>query len=109
MFELVRCEMEKEKKRKGLKDHGKICINCADCGTQLMEFWITQTNDELTEKGQESLSNKILVRCGICGGKSYIHTIEGYFHAGVPHDNMGFEPLDEKSDDCDHIFKAWKS
>ncbi len=97
------------KDKKGLENYQKIIGECADCGTPLLEFWVTISNETLIKRGIDPITNKILVKCGICGGRSYIKTVNGSFHVGAASDDIVFEPLDEQIEDCDYVFKAWKS
>jgi len=98
----------KERQPMGLQDHGTVDIACADCGEILMEFLIVQTNEELSKRGLDPMSCKVMVRCGLCNGKSYIQEVHGQFYPGTPSDEMSFEPTGEKIDGCDFVFKAWK-
>jgi hypothetical protein len=96
-----------EKQLLGLKDRGKITIDCVDCGQPLMIFQICKTNADLTKEGLSPVECKVLVDCGLCGGQSYISKIEGQFYPGSPSDQMCFENI-ENNDKCDFAFRAWR-
>lgn len=92
----------------GLKDRGQATIHCADCSCELMVFQITKNNKDLVADDINPIATRIMVHCGMCGGSSYIRTLEGQFYPGAPKDNMGFEPIEcENSDTCDVCFRAW--
>ncbi len=94
----------------GLTDEGCMDIDCADCGQDLMVLQKTKSNATLIQEGESPIKTVILVLCEICGGRSYLKTVEGQFYPGSPNDEMGFEPVDaDEWDHADIVFKAWKS
>lgn len=107
--------MQPEQHRKpSLKNRGEIAVACADCGTALMSFLVVRNNDDLRALPQpvEPITTRVRCDCGICGGKSYVHTIEGQFYPGAAQDNIAFEPLDRDEQNGEGhavtTFKAWR-
>jgi hypothetical protein len=98
------------KKSLGLQNRGIEKIECADCGALLMVFQITKSNKDLNDESSSSVITKVVVDCGLCGGLSYVKTINGQFYPGAANDNMLFEPLDAKDArvSCDIRFRAWE-
>ncbi len=90
-----------------IKDRGQIDIDCADCGLKLMTLQVTKNNEDLVNEGMNPISHKVLVRCGECGGRSYIYDVNGEFYPGSATDNIIFEPVDGEDSDCDICFNAW--
>lgn len=103
----IEIKKAEEKQLLGLKDKGKINIDCADCGKQLMVFQICKTNEDLIKDGLSPIKCKILVCCGLCGGQSLIIEVNGQFYPGAPNDQMGFENI-ENNAACDFTFRVWK-
>lgn len=90
----------------GIKNHGEITLECADCGKPLMRFLNTRTNAELQAMGAEPVTTKVQVQCGLCGGRSYAKTIEGCFCPGAAADDIVFDVVDSGRDDVT-AFRAW--
>ncbi len=90
-----------------LKNRGKIHIDCADCGQKLMVLQITKNNEDLVDENLKPVSHKVLVKCGECNGKSYIHQVDGEFFPGAAEDNIIFEPVGGDDSVCDICFNAW--
>lgn len=103
-IEIKRAE---EKLLLGLKDRGKIEIDCADCGKSLMVFQICKTNEDLAKEKLPPIECKVMVNCGLCGGKSHVTKICGQFYPGAPNDNICFENIDGNAK-CDFAFRIWE-
>lgn len=90
---------------KGLKNNGLIEIECADCGTKLLQLQLTTINGK-----QAQVLTRVTVKCGLCGGFSYVKQVPGQFYPGVPSDNMAFDIEHNHVDapETDILFKVWR-
>jgi len=102
----IEIKQAQEKLLLGLKNRGKVYINCADCGGALMIFQICKTNEDLIKEGLSPICCKVLVNCGLCGGRSYLTEINGQFYPGSASDQLGFENVDSNLE-CDFAFRVW--
>jgi hypothetical protein len=94
-------------KKAGLKNRGEISVDCADCGAALMRFLIVRNNVDLAELGVDPVTTTVRCKCGICGGTSYVKTIEGQFYPGAAEDNIAFEVQDPPDGET-IVFRAWR-
>ena len=109
MPEKARLEITKGKREpKGLKDRGKVRLECADCGRALMEFQITRNNADMVELDGSPgpVTTVVQAKCGLCGGKSYRRTIEGQFHYGPADDSLLCEYEEDPPEGCDVAFRV---
>jgi hypothetical protein len=91
---------------KGLQDLGKIVFDCADCGLELLTLQLVTT----TKASVSEVLTRVSVKCGQCGGYSFVKQVGGQFFPGAPSDNMVFDVMeaDSGSPDADVLFKAWR-
>ena len=109
MPEKARLEITKGKREpKGLKDRGKVRLECADCGRALMEFQITRSNEDIAalDNSPGPVTTVVQANCGLCGGKSYQRTIEGQFHYGPADDSLLCEYEENAPEGCDVAFNV---
>lgn len=103
--------MDKEsvfnREKLGLQDRGLQEICCKDCKTVLMVFQITKTNADLVKNHDRPMYTKVLVRCDHCGGSSDKKVVAGQFYPGAASNSTHFEPLEDKVEGCDIVFRAW--
>ena len=90
----------------GLKNRGEVSVDCADCGAQLMTILIVRNNADLAEIGASPVTTQLRCACGICGGKSYVQTVEGQFYPGAAADDIAFEVQEPDGEVV--VFKAWR-
>ena len=109
MPEKARLEITKGKREpKGLKDRGKVRLDCADCGRALMEFQIVRSNADIVklDNSPGPVTTVVQANCGLCGGKSYRRTIEGQFHYGPADDALLCEYEENAPEGCGVAFKV---
>ena len=109
MPEKARLEITKGKREpKGLKDRGKVRLECADCGRALMEFQITRNNADMVklDGSPGPVTTVVQAHCGLCGGKSYRRTIEGQFQYGPADDGLLCEYEENAPEGCDVAFRV---
>ena len=109
MPEKTRLEITKGKREpKGLKDRGKVRLECADCGRALMEFQIVRNNADMVklDGSPGPVMTVVQAKCGLCGGKSYQRTIEGQFHYGPADDSLLCEYEENAPEGCNVAFNV---
>lgn len=96
----------KDRELKGLKNNGIIVFECADCGEKLLCLQLTSTEND----GKVKVITRVVVRCCICDGYSYVKEVPGQFYPGAPSDNMAFDvsDIEDGCPEADVVFKAWK-
>lgn len=99
-------EGPKEHVPKGLHNRGEIEIRCADCNVGLMRILMTHNNEDLKALGVPPITTQVKCNCRLCGGSSWVHTVEGKFHPGAFDDNCVFEPVESDNKDL-VMFQAW--
>ena len=62
---------------------------------------------DLAEIKADPVTTAVRCKCGICGGTSYVKTIEGQFYPGAAEDNIAFE-VQEPPDGETIVFRAWR-
>lgn len=94
----------KNKQLKGLCDQGQITFKCSNCDHELLVLQLVTAAD--TNKSK--VLTRIAVKCGFCGGYSYVEQVSGQFFPGAPNDDMIFEPMesDSGSPEADVLFEA---
>ncbi len=100
-----------DKSLKGLQNNGLVNFECADCGKPLLVLQLVSTIIEDFNKNmaESEILTRIAVKCGLCGGCSYVQQIPGQFFPGAPNDQMVFDISDDDTDipEVDILFKAW--
>lgn len=96
------------KQLKGLKNEGIIEFECADCGELLLCLQLTSIKENI--KAPIMVLTRVVVKCGLCGGCSYVKQVSGQFYPGAPSDDMAFDVFDNNTDapQADVLFRAWK-
>lgn len=91
---------------KGLHNEGIILLECAECGKPLICLQLASIEGNT----RTQVLTRVVAKCGLCGGFSYVKQVLGQFYPGAPSDNMVFDILDDDTDapEADVLFKAWK-
>jgi len=94
-----------DRQLKGLQNKGLVNFECADCGTPLLVLQLATIKGD----NKSEVLTRIAVRCGLCGGCSYVQQIPGLFYPGAPNDNMMFDISDNDTGapEVDVLFEAW--
>lgn len=97
---------ENDKPLKGLQDKGQLTFECADCNIPLLILQLVSTS----QTSNASVLTRVVVKCGECGGYSYVQQVGGQFYSGVPSDDMLFNIIegDAGSPNADVFFEARK-
>jgi hypothetical protein len=96
-----------DKSLKGLQNNGLVNFECADCGKLLLVLQLVAT--VVKEFNKSEVLTRVAVKCGLCGGRSYVQQIPGQFFPGAPNDQMVFDISDDdiNTPEVDVLFKAW--
>jgi transcription elongation factor Elf1 len=89
---------------KGLQNRGEVNFDCADCGKRLLVLQLVSTEED----NQSEILSRIVAKCGLCGGHSYVKQISGQFYPGAPSDNMVIDISNDSTGvpEADVIFEA---
>ena len=91
---------------KGLHNREEIEIRCADCKVGLMKILVTRNNEDLKALGSPAVTTQVKCNCRLCGGSSWVRTVEGTFHTGAFDDECVFEPIESGNPNL-LMFQAW--
>lgn len=71
---IIKEEVVPERIPEGLRDGGHTYINCSNCRAILLDVFVTRPHEPDVWK--------VKATCPFCGDESFIHEIQGGFHAG---------------------------